>query len=252
MPRRVPASADGTGVRLGTAAVPEPPLAPDTAVYVPSIRSCVTVSPTTVPGVANVSIAPTSKRSRNTFARSGESVRPSPDAPGSGAIAVGSAVEAAPCRSDRIGKFDVRVDRRASGHRSGQEIAHVADQGETVRAESWHVLVLQGELDLDSAPDLRRALLDAINQGHHMIVVDLTEATFIDSSGLGVLVNALRRLHGVDGELRVAAGRRSITTAIEMSGLDKLLGLFPDVDSALTAEVIRGTRLRAPNGQTDG
>jgi anti-sigma B factor antagonist len=128
----------------------------------------------------------------------------------------------------------------------------VADQGETVRAESWHVLVLQGELDLDSAPDLRRALLDAINQGHHMIVVDLTEATFIDSSGLGVLVNALRRLHGVDGELRVAAGRRSITTAIEMSGLDKLLGLFPDVDSALTAEVIRGTRLRAPNGQTDG
>lgn len=156
-------------------------------------------------------------------------------------------VGAAASRELTLGLTDVPPSPDGSG-----EIADVADQGETARVESWHVLVLRGELDLDSAPNLRRALLDAINDGHHMIVVNLTDATFIDSSGLGVLVNALRRLHGVDGELRVAAARRSITTAIEMSGLDKLLGLFPDVESAVTAEVVRGTRLRAPSGQSDG
>jgi anti-sigma B factor antagonist len=67
------------------------------------------------------------------------------------------------------------------------------------------VVAVRGELDMDSAPSLRGALLEAIGEGPApRVVVDLEGVDFIDSAGLGVLVGGLKRAraHGPDARLR--------------------------------------------------
>ena len=73
-----------------------------------------------------------------------------------------------------------------------------------------HVLVeVQGELDADSAPMLRQRLSDLIeSQGNLSIVVDLRSTTFIDSSGLTVLLTAHEWLQARGGQLRLSGPRR--------------------------------------------
>ena len=65
----------------------------------------------------------------------------------------------------------------------------------------WMVVHLQGEVDLASAPQLRRELYDLIDQGHRSVAIDLTSVDFMDSTRSGVLSGALKRLRETDGTL---------------------------------------------------
>ncbi|HTD57948.1 MAG TPA: STAS domain-containing protein, partial [Solirubrobacteraceae bacterium] len=58
------------------------------------------------------------------------------------------------------------------------------------------VISVEGELDLSTAPRLKWMLVDALEGGHSLLVVDLTSATFMDSTALGVLIAVKRRLEG--------------------------------------------------------
>lgn len=80
---------------------------------------------------------------------------------------------------------------------------------------------LTGELDLSSAPELERTLQQA--QGRAPVVVlDLRELTFIDSSGLHVIVNANARAERAHGRLILIRGARQLDRLFTMTGLDKL------------------------------
>ena len=57
-----------------------------------------------------------------------------------------------------------------------------------------HVLAVRGEIDLFTAPELKQVLAESIESGRNYIVVDLTETTFLDSTALGVLIEARTRL----------------------------------------------------------
>ncbi len=93
-----------------------------------------------------------------------------------------------------------------------------------------HVLVaVQGDLDADSAPMLRQRLSDLIeSQGNLSIVVDLRSTTFIDSSGLTVLVTAHKWLQARGGELRLLGPRRSAHRILQISGLSRILTIVQD------------------------
>src|SRR5947208_12473988 len=72
----------------------------------------------------------------------------------------------------------------------------------STRAVGDHtVLEVGGEVDVYTAPRLRERLIELVDGGAKHVVVDLSRVEFLDSTGLGVLVGALKRLRAVDGSL---------------------------------------------------
>jgi anti-anti-sigma factor len=85
-------------------------------------------------------------------------------------------------------------------------------------------IVVKGELDLASAPDLLRRLDGAIEAAPGTVVqVDFQGVSFIDSTGLGVLVASRRRATGHGGDVRVLNPRDNVRFVFEVTGLDKVL-----------------------------
>jgi anti-anti-sigma factor len=83
-----------------------------------------------------------------------------------------------------------------------------------------------------AAPALRKQLHDFVEGGESRIVVDLSATEFIDSSGLGALIAALKIARKAGGDLRIAAPTRQVCTVLELSNLDQVLRAYESVDSA--------------------
>jgi len=98
------------------------------------------------------------------------------------------------------------------------------------------VVRLGGELDLYNAAQVRSALADACAHAPERIVVDLGEVNFIDSTALGVLIEARTKLDNRDGLLLAAPGLET-RRALQISGLDKLFTVHDTVPDALGAKV---------------
>jgi len=93
-------------------------------------------------------------------------------------------------------------------------------------------LALTGEVDVYTSPRLKQELIDLIEAGCVDIVVDLDALSFIDSSGLGVLVSGLRRAKEHGGTLRLVCTNDSILKIFRITGLDKVFPLFTTVEEA--------------------
>lgn len=106
-----------------------------------------------------------------------------------------------------------------------------------VRRESGAVVVaLAGELDLYNANDVREALIGLTAEEPARLVVDLAEVTFIDSTALGVLIEARSRMANRRAFLLAAPGMET-KRALEISGLDKHFSVHDSVDQAIAAEL---------------
>ena len=99
-----------------------------------------------------------------------------------------------------------------------------------------YVVRLGGELDLYNAAQVRAALVEACAQAPERIVVDLGEVEFLDSTALGVLIEARTKLDNRGG-LVLAAPRLETRRALQISGLDKLFAVHDTVPEALGAKV---------------
>jgi anti-sigma B factor antagonist len=98
------------------------------------------------------------------------------------------------------------------------------------------VVKLAGELDLSNAPHVREALSDACGDSAERVVVDLSEVEFIDSTALGVLIEARTRLENRHAFLLAAPGLET-RRALEISGLDRHFSVHDSVSEALLAKV---------------
>jgi anti-sigma B factor antagonist len=103
-----------------------------------------------------------------------------------------------------------------------------------VRRESAVVVSLAGELDLYNAEEVRGALLEACNDEPDVLVVDLEDVRFIDSTALGVLIEARSRMADRSG-FRLAAPGLETRRALEVSGLDRHFVVHDTVAEALEA-----------------
>jgi len=95
---------------------------------------------------------------------------------------------------------------------------------------------ISGELDLNTAPSFRRAVeneLDA-NPGVENIVLILRDVTFIDSSGLGVILGRYKRLRSHGGRVIAAAPSPLVRRAFELSGLASIIPICETEDEAWT------------------
>jgi anti-sigma B factor antagonist len=95
------------------------------------------------------------------------------------------------------------------------------------------VIALSGEVDLYTAPEFKACLADAITRGKRRLVVDLSAVGFMDSTALGVLVGALKRLRPAGGRLAIVRGGPEMLSLFEISGLDRVFALYPTRDAAL-------------------
>ena len=98
------------------------------------------------------------------------------------------------------------------------------------------IIHLVGELDLYTAPDVRAALLELCAEQPERVVVDLGEVGFIDSTVLGVLIEAQTKLANRRSFLLAAPGLET-HRALSISRLDQRLTVHDSVDFALSAEL---------------
>jgi anti-sigma B factor antagonist len=96
------------------------------------------------------------------------------------------------------------------------------------------IVSLAGELDLYNAHEVREALLECCAEGPDRLVVDLSSVKFIDSTALGVLIEARTRMTNRRGFLLAAPGLET-RRALEISGLDRHFAVHDSLDAALAA-----------------
>lgn len=94
------------------------------------------------------------------------------------------------------------------------------------------VITLAGEVDVYTAPQLKEHLIQSIEGGCVDIVVNMDGVGFIDSSGLGVLVGALRRAKEQSGSIRIVCDRDNILKIFRITGLDRVFSIFDTLEQA--------------------
>jgi anti-sigma B factor antagonist len=126
-----------------------------------------------------------------------------------------------------------------SNHQHPSSIAFGISKSEP--DERTSVVSVEGELDLSTAPRLKWMLVDSLEAGHSQLVVDLSLATFMDSTALGVLVGVKRRLDE-DARLAIVCVRPNVLKIFEFAGMDGAFAIFPILDEALAYARRRGAR----------
>ena len=94
------------------------------------------------------------------------------------------------------------------------------------------VVEIGGEIDVYTAPRLRERLIEMVGAGERRVVVDLGRVEFLDSTGLGVLVGAHRRLRARDGSLTLVCPHERLLKIFRITGLDSVFDIYDSVESA--------------------
>jgi anti-sigma B factor antagonist len=103
-----------------------------------------------------------------------------------------------------------------------------------------YVIAVAGEADLYSAPELKRALDEAIEAGGRDIIVDMTKTTFLDSTALSVLVEATKRLRP-EGRVALVCVDQNLVKIFRITALDRLFPLFSSRAEAVRSLAPAGT-----------
>ena len=101
--------------------------------------------------------------------------------------------------------------------------------------ELQNVLPLQGEIDLHVSPGIAASLATMVSAHPARLVVDLSGVTYIDSSGLAVLIQAMQNVEEYGGKLTLAGVNENVRSIFEMARLDQFFLIFPHVDAAMAA-----------------
>ena len=96
-------------------------------------------------------------------------------------------------------------------------------------------VAVAGEIDFATHRSLLGTLTEQIEQGRPRIVLDLSQVSFCDSTGLGVMVQVRQRVVEVNGWLRLAGPTEPVRRALEITNLDRLIPAYPTVAEALAA-----------------
>jgi anti-sigma B factor antagonist len=103
----------------------------------------------------------------------------------------------------------------------------------TTRSVSgFAVLHVGGEIDVYTAPQVRERLIEMVGGGERRVIVDLGRVDFLDSTGLGVLVGAHRRLRVNGGTLRLVCPHERLLKIFRITGLDTVFDIHPSVEDA--------------------
>jgi anti-anti-sigma factor len=108
---------------------------------------------------------------------------------------------------------EIRIENQASG----AAVVHIA-----------------GRLDLLAAGEAKQQLVDAVGVGHKKLVVDLSDVSFVDSSGLGALISGLKAARLAGGDLRIARAGEQARVILGLTTLDRVMRPYETLEEALT------------------
>ncbi|HVF14708.1 MAG TPA: STAS domain-containing protein, partial [Acidimicrobiales bacterium] len=91
----------------------------------------------------------------------------------------------------------------------------------TTRTDDGVVVKIEGELDMATAPRLRDELLRLADEGVRLLTADLSDMSFVDATGIGVLVGGLQRQRAGGGDLVLRSPRPTATKVLVLTGLDR-------------------------------
>lgn len=94
------------------------------------------------------------------------------------------------------------------------------------------VLALEGEIDLHESPQIKAQMQPLLAAKHPQIVVDLSEVSYIDSSGLALFIETMQRVQAYGGKFSLCSLRPSVKSIFEIARLDQVFRIFPDRELA--------------------
>ena len=94
--------------------------------------------------------------------------------------------------------------------------------------------VLESRISADVAAPFKQALIEYVNRGNRRLVLDLSQVTFIDSSGLGALIGSLKAI-GDDGELALCGARETVANMFKLTRMNKVFRMFENPNEAVAA-----------------
>jgi anti-sigma B factor antagonist len=98
--------------------------------------------------------------------------------------------------------------------------------------ETSAVVAVAGEIDVYTSPVLQEKLVEILRDGSSTIVLDLSNVTFLDSTGLGVLITALKRCRNADGDLELVTAQPNVLKVLEITGLNDVFQVRPSLDES--------------------
>ena len=106
-------------------------------------------------------------------------------------------------------------------------VKEIRSQSDTV------VAALQGDIDMHQAPEVHRALVQAVADKPRKLVINLQEVTYMDSSGIGTLVEIFRRMHSHGGQFVLCGLNDRVQSVFEITKLDKFFKIVKTEQEAL-------------------
>jgi anti-sigma B factor antagonist len=95
------------------------------------------------------------------------------------------------------------------------------------------IVEVAGEIDVYTAHGLREKLAELIDSDHRDLLVDLRGVGFMDSTGLGVLVGALKRVRGFGGNLQLVIDQEKVLKVFRITALDQVFVIHETLEHAL-------------------
>ena len=94
------------------------------------------------------------------------------------------------------------------------------------------ILRLSGKLNMVYADRLRHEVAELISKGYFRIAIDMSRVDFMDSSGLGALINGLKATREAGGDLRIATPVEQVQLVLKLTNLDRVLTIYPSAETA--------------------
>ena len=106
---------------------------------------------------------------------------------------------------------------------------------ETEATGGQAVLPLHGEIDLHVSPQIAASLREMIARKPAQLLVDLSGVSYVDSSGLAALIDAMQRVQQYGGKFGIVGLQETVRSIFEIARLDQVFRIFPDLESASLA-----------------
>ena len=100
----------------------------------------------------------------------------------------------------------------------------------TTPGSDRYVITVSGEVDLATSPELDVAIIGAIDSGTSSVAIDLTDVSFMDSSGLGVIVRGLKRCREADKDLDLVITNERVLKVFGITGLDQVIPIHDSIE----------------------
>lgn len=115
----------------------------------------------------------------------------------------------------------------------------------------WTVVEVDGEVDAHTAPMIREAMINLLDEGQPRFVLDLGFVTFMDSMGLGVIVAITKRVREHEGALRIASVSGPLLRIFDLSGMRENYEIYPSAAEATQSAPSPGSLAHWPHTSSD-